>query len=238
MDEHIERELQRAIGLSDLAMLLAAGFEFPESRLADALVNGDFLADWCVSMADACGEVSAADEALAKRCAAAFTEGEVREDTLRREYSRLFLAPGVKVHIWPYESCFQHRASGAKGAPSLFRTRIALDVERRMHEAGVAPVDEHREPGDSVFRELEFLAHLHAQQGEALRTGNESRMAVWSVRLAEFAEEHALAWMPAFMEQVSALSRLGAYRCLGDLGTRYLAELKADVQKVSTETER
>lgn len=238
MEDLAERELHRAVGLSDLALLLAAGFEFPSGDLARVLADGTFLADWRASMDDARGEALEGDEELVRRCATAFAEGGADEGSLRREYSRLFLAPGIDVIVWPYESCFRHRAAGAKGAPGLFRTRIALDVEQRMHEAGVAPVDEHREPGDSVFRELEFLSFLHARRGEALRTGDKAASAVWSARLAGFAEEHALAWMPMFMEQVGGLSRLAAYRSLACLGARYLSELETDTREFAAEAGR
>ena len=38
----------------------------------------------------------------------------------------------------------------------MFRTRIAMDVERRMAESGVTTVDLRREPVDSIFHELEL----------------------------------------------------------------------------------
>ena len=149
MGEGIDWRLHRAVGLSDLASLLATGFSFPDGKLAQALYNGAFLDDWRASIVDACGGESAGDVHLSSRCAAAFAETD--EGLLRREYSRLFLAPGVDVPIWPYESPFLHRMVGAQGAPSLFRTRISMDVERCMAAAGVATVDLRREPVDSVF---------------------------------------------------------------------------------------
>ncbi len=139
MGEGIDWRLHRAVGLSDLASLLATGFSFPDGKLAQALSNGAFLDDWRASIVDACGGESAGDVHLSSRCAAAFAETD--EGLLRREYSRLFLAPGVDVPIWPYESPFLHRMVGAQGAPSLFRTRISMDVERCMAAAGVATVD-------------------------------------------------------------------------------------------------
>lgn len=170
MSESLDRELHRAVGMSDLAALLAAGFSFPSEQLAQALSDGLFLVDWRASMLDACGGESEEAVDLAARCAKVFAEAEW--GPLRREYSRLFLAPGVDVLIWPYESPFVHRVMGADGAPSLFRTRIAMDVEHRMAEAGVATIDLHREPVDSVFHELEFLSHLHACVAEAVRVND------------------------------------------------------------------
>lgn len=228
MDKDIERGLRRAVGLSDLASLLAAGFSFPDKPLAEALAGGAFVDDWRASLTDACGSISADDEALAAFCAESFAAAE--EGALRREYSQLFLAPGVNVPIWPYESPFLHVASGAAGSPSLMRTRISMDVERHMAEAGVVPADLRREPVDSVFHELEFLAHLHALDAEALRVGDEAGVKDAKARLAGFANEHVLKWMPAFMREVVELSRLREYRALAGLGGRYLHELGREVE--------
>ena len=184
MSESVDRKLHRAVGLSDLAALLAAGFSFPNEQIAQALSDGRFLADWRASMIDACGEESEGDVGLANHCVEAFAG--VEQGPLRREYSRLFLAPGVDVLVWPYESPFVHRMMGAEGDPSLFRTRIAMDVERRMAESGVTTVDLRREPVDSIFHELEFLAHLHACVAEAVRVEDAAAEAEWRDRLRFF----------------------------------------------------
>lgn len=225
MEERDIRALHRAVGLSDLATLTAASFEFPTAGLAAALGDGAFLDDWRASALDACEELSPADESLIAACDKAFRDEQADEESLRREYSRMFLTPGAHVPVWPYESCFRHRASGAHGAPSLFRSPVALAVERCMHEAGVATVDEHREPGDSIFRELQFLAYLHAHEAEAIRVEDAQARALWSGRIVEFAADHALAWMPGFMEQTAVNTLIEPYRCFARLAMRYLDEL-------------
>ena len=226
MSESVDRKLHRAVGLSDLAALLAAGFSFPNEQVAQALSDGRFLADWRASMIDACGEESEGDAGLASHCAEAFAG--VERGPLRREYSRLFLAPGVDVLIWPYESPFVHRMMGAEGDPPLFRTRIAIDVEHRMAESGVTTVDLRREPVDSIFHELEFLAHLHACVAEAVRVGDAAAEAEWRDRLDSFARDHFSKWCPRFMSEVRSLSQLAAYRALADMGMRYMCELAAE----------
>ena len=40
MSESVDRKLHRAVGLSDLAALLAAGFSFPNEQIAQALSDG------------------------------------------------------------------------------------------------------------------------------------------------------------------------------------------------------
>ena len=147
--------------------------------------------------------------------------------TMRREYSRLFLAPARRCRCGRTRAVFAIAPHGASGVPSLFRSQIALAVERSMHEAGVAPVKEHQEPGDSVFRELDFLAYLHAAEGEALRVGDEDARSAHLGRLVRFATDHALPWIPDFMAATEELADFAVYRAFARLGVRYLAELRA-----------
>lgn len=166
MNNRLEGGIHRAVGMSDLASLLAAAFRFPEDgKLASALVDGTFLADWQASWEDACGVPC--DAARIESCQASFACAD--HAALRREYSRLFLAPGTEVPIWPYESAFLHRKAQRTDVPNLFRTRVTVDVEQQMNEAGVHAVHARTEPCDSVGTEFEFLAYLYACGGEALR---------------------------------------------------------------------
>lgn len=248
MRDSVDGALHRAVGMADMAELLAAAFRFPEDgSLAGALADGSFLTDWRASLSDACGAEADEDERLAERCRELFSGADC--EALRREYSFLFLTPGIDVPVWPYESCFLHRASGASGVPSLLRTRCALDVEQQMAEAGVASASARTEPVDSVFLEFEFLAFLHARQGEALRreggpadaggdAPDDADPALWARRLALFAREHALAWLPRFMDEVKERDRLGAYRAFALLGARYLDELEADARMFEAGEER
>lgn len=223
-----QRALHHAVGMSDMASLLAAAFRFPQDdEFACALADGSFLADWRASIEDACDVVSDDDKELIGRCTSVFSEA--KQDELRKEFSRLFLSPGVEVPVWPYESAFRHRAMGAPGVPSLFRSRITLDVERQMEELGVRFSNDRSEPADSAFVELEFLAFLHAGEAEAIRSDADAGL--WRSRISSFAEDHALMWLPAFMEDCVIQSRIGAYRCLAELGQRYLEELRADAKR-------
>ena len=43
-----------------------------------------------------------------------------------------------------------------------------------------------------------------------------------------FANNHALKWLPAFMQKVADFSRLGEYRAFARLGVRYLGELATE----------
>ncbi|MDO4590766.1 MAG: molecular chaperone TorD family protein [Slackia sp.] len=227
MDACMESALHRAVGLSDMASLCSAAFAFPTPELAAALEDGAFLSDWRASLLDACGVVSDADEELAVSCGEAFRADSASYEALRREYSRMYLTPGGHAPVWIYEGCFRHRASGATGVPALFRSPIALSVSQAMHDAGVAFIDERREPCDSAFREFDFLAYLHAACAEALRVGDGKALAAHRERLRAFASGHALLWMPSFMDATRDNASTEPYGAFARLGKRYLEELEA-----------
>lgn len=232
--------------MSDLSSLLAVGFRFPEDEsLASGLADGLFLKDWCACWEDACAGKSF-DEKMVSECAEVFAHADYA--AMRREYSRLFLAPGADVPIWPYESAFRHDAAGKEGVPNLFRTQATVDVERQMANAGVRPKHLRTEPCDSCATEFEFLSYLYARWGEAIRvarSGTESESgsgigseeggsSEWAHRIAAFSDDHVLKWIPQFFSQVQDQSRIPEYRFLAKLGECYISELSTDVQRFSS----
>lgn len=199
-------DIKRIVGKADACELLSCLFAFPDENLAQGLVEGVLADD-----AEACLHDAGADPSEAEKAASglrAFADAPVHDvlSDLRRIYSRLYLAPGKSTPIFPYESAFLHVQRGLPGAPALFRTPITLDVERQMHEAGVAAKDERKEPCDSVFEEFEFLSYLYAKRAQSLAENDAEAEAKWGARIAAFECEHVLAWLPAFMERTRQLA--------------------------------
>lgn len=226
--------------MSDLSSLLAVGFRFPENEsLASGLADGAFLKDWRASWEDACAGESF-DEEIVSECAEVFARAD--HAAMRREYSRLFLAPGADVPIWPYESAFRHDAAGKEDVPNLFRTQATVDVERQMADAGVRPKHLRTEPCDLCATELEFLSYLYARWGEVIRvagsdssTGSEEGgPSKWEHRIAAFSRDHVFKWIPQFFSQVQGQSRIPEYRLLAKLGECYVSELSVDVRRFSS----
>lgn len=122
----------------------------------------------------------------------------------------------------PYESAFLHVERGLSGIPSLFRTPVTMDVERCMREAGVVAKNARKEPCDSVFEEFEFLSYLYAKLADALSDDDAeaatTAVAGWTERLRAFEDEHALAWLPAFMRRTQELAGDGPYAAFAALG--------------------
>ena len=221
-----ESGARRLAGAADVCELLSVAFRFPEEdALAVALVDGRFAADAQGALSDAgapAEALAASDELLASF--RGLNAAALQRD-LRRGYSLLFLAPGAKVPVWPYEAPFRYRAKGRVGVPSLFRSPVTLEVAASMSEVGFKPVDA-TEPPDSVADELAFLSALLATAAAA--PGRRCSL----LKLAQespLRNDHPGQWLPAFMEQVQQESplRKGAspYGLLAQWGALVLSAL-------------
>lgn len=187
-------------GAADMCELLARAFTYPDGTVAQALVEGSFQAD----MRSCAADVGLTDE-VAPYVAQldTFSEADVEElnDAMRRGFSRMFLVAGTEVPIFPYEGPYRFVADKRPGEPSLFSNRSAVDMIKRMQEAGVG-IDTHRgEPADAIWFELAFLSHTYAHEFVAYQQhgpySNEVRL--WSDRRRMFVEAHG-AWFIPFME--------------------------------------
>ena len=154
--------------------------------------------------------------------------------SMRKGYSLLYLAPGSKVPVWPYESAFLSTESGSSKRPILFRSRCAIDVEGRMREAGVMPRTANREPCDSIWDELSFMSYLYGCLGKALCENCENDAEVWRSRISDFWTSHMAGWMFDFMDKTGvASSRLSfgeEYAALASVGEKLLEVIQSDAE--------
>ena len=230
-----EQDVRRVVGAADLCELLAAAFAFPSAELAGALADGDFRADARACLSDA-GVGEDEVERVAARLDGMGKAGSADEllALMRKGYSLLYLAPGAKVPVFPYESAFRHQAEGADGSPALFRSPVTQDVERQMRAVGVMPPHARTEPADSVWNEFSFLSFGFGSLAEALYGGDGAREAECRNMVAYFWDEHGSRWLPAFMdatiEQSDCLDEptwTDPYQCLavfGRVACRAIAE--------------
>lgn len=245
MDTQLEIELHRAVGMSDLSALLSEAFRFPaDGRLAEALSDGSFASDWQASLRDAHWENAYVEDgacayedlfqAYGDRPSPLGDEG-----AMRREYSRLFLAPGSEVPIWPYESAFLHRAAGHTEVPNLFQMQTTVDTQRQMVAAGVRPENLRTEPCDLCATELGFVSYLYARWADELRTADGvcADTSDWPARISKFAQSHILRWFPDFLNQVKEQSCTPEYQLFADLGLLYLTDLANDTRRFGGEEE-
>lgn len=197
----MEMELREIVGLADAFELMAATWGFPDAALAEALSNGSYAED----AASILGDCSAKGLALARAAEALDSfcgrEAKVLADQMRKGYSLLFLAPGSRVPIWPYEAAFLYVAGGKGAAPSLFLSPATIDVKRHMEEAGMPSGKESGEPSDSIRGEFYFLSFLCGNAAIALREEHDGDARVWLDRAFRFWDKHASKWVFAFMDK-------------------------------------
>ncbi|MFD0702296.1 hypothetical protein DMP06_04220 [Slackia equolifaciens] len=228
MRKTTEESLRLAIGMADSCELFGRAFSFPDRDLAYALTCGSFQAD-CASCLNEIGlKGSNVDEvALRLRRHAGGQPDELCE-SLRVAYSIMYLTPGGHTPIFPYESAFLHVAQGREDVPALFQTRVALDVERCMKEAGVMPKDAHSEPCDSVQNEFLFLSYLFGSLASALHSGDCGAAADLETKISSFASRHVAVWLPDFLIRTIEYPEAGAYAHIAQAATLLVGRLCND----------
>lgn len=135
---------------------------------------------------------------------------------LRVESTRLFVgAPEPEVS--PYEGVWRSRTDGVQ--PLAFVNPYSMAVERFVGKCGFGQPDGMNEPLDSVWAELEFLQTVCMIEYGALEAPSCAQPTDddWAATYRMFLEQHALAWMPHFAEEVKSKSRVPFYRAAADL---------------------
>jgi DMSO reductase family type II enzyme chaperone len=132
---------------------------------------------------------------LLERLSALDGEGVAR---LEAEYLDLFVLGGARPPCPLHESAHLDRGGRRRGL-------IAAGVERAYAEAGLAvsPSLDGELP-DHVACELEFLAHLCAEEGRAWRSRRADRAALLLDRERRFLDRHLLRWFPSLARRVAA----------------------------------
>jgi TorA maturation chaperone TorD len=223
----VSAQQEQAIACADIAELLSAASSFPTLEFAQGLCSEAFTHDFLTCLFEAgvsddhLQKAEALGEKLHLRNDAATLLGE-----LKKEYSRLFLAPGKLVVIYPYESAFCFVERGGEGFPSLFINPITADVEAYLRRADALFDDYRKEPADAVFRELDFLrllyTHIAASLNESASEAGSSAEAnngaeLWVEQLRSFKASHIDNWMPRFFRRVKEKTRHEAYAQLSEL---------------------
>ena len=226
--ERMERmeALKSSVGKADACELLAYAFAFPNEQLAEGLSSGALADDAEACLRDA-GVASEGARQVANdlRRWQGFDAADLCS-RMRTTYSRLYLVPGGHTPVFPYESAFLHVEHGLSGIPVLFRTPVTLDVERQMHEAGVAAKNERKEPCDSVFDEFEFLSFLFAKFADVTNREDTDEATIWESRVQHFLTKHAQVWLPSFMRRTQELAAGEPYAAFASLGTATMGVLK------------
>lgn len=226
--------LRNVIGMADCCEMLGVTWAFPTEELVEGICNGLVASDMVASMEDAGIDDVRTHELVAQFQQAcqevlAKAEGDSHNDlfeTMRHAYTRLYLTPGGKTPVQPYESAFLFEAAGAHGVPTLFVSRTTTDVEACMREAGVIVKNARKEPADAIWNEFSYLAFAYGSLASALQEEDLVAADAWQNHIQVFLDKHALKWLPAFMEKTvqesEAYSLPPIYASLARLSTAVL----------------
>ena len=174
-----QAEIQAAIARTALFNGLARAFDYPDAMLAEDIRSGTFLNDIRESIR-LCGTeeglASPGDDAVP-------ANGETPEDlllALEKDYTRMCFTSKPRL-VYLFESVYRE---GKLLQDSTFR------MARLYHAAGLKPVGDFRLPPDHIAMELEFLAYLHHQHGQALASADDEKAAYARELIAQTLEEH------------------------------------------------
>lgn len=194
--------LQLAIGLADCCELMSRAFRFPETdELARAIECGAFRDDLINCLTDAQADeekIRAAEAEISKLEHEPF---QALHEKLKKGHSILFLTPGGFPPVWPYEGPFEYVRRGNDRRPSLFRSKITLDVEQKMKDAGIRFKDARREPCDSIWNEFSYLAYLYGLKAQAQFESKPSNEIEEHIEI--FYSSHFKLWARAFMQKTA-----------------------------------
>ena len=224
-------ELYTYIGLADACELMAATFDFPTLELAQALTDGSYEADCIGCFTDIGLDQETLDSISCEL--KPFRNRDPREllDTLKKGNSILYLAPGLNVPVWPYESPFFTTRLDPDAKPSLFRTQIALDIESLMKDAGIMFEHARTEPIDSIWDEFRYLSFLYGSLARAYMEKDEVKISEWHHHIDIFTQKHVSNWFFDFMgssvEKAPHHSYGQEYASFARIGTILTKELLA-----------
>ena len=228
----ISASMRHCIGLADACELMEATFAFPTAALAQALIDGSYEDD-CIGCLSDIG-VGSEERAGISHELAAFKQRDADEllDTLKKGHSILYLAPGLKVPVWPYESPFFTMRLNPNAKPSLYRTQIALDIEELMRKAGVVFEDARTESPDSIWNEFAYLSYLYGSLAQALLQDEVEKADELRGHIDVFVDKHVLNWFDDFMassvENAPLHSHGTEYATFARIGAVVTKELVAD----------
>jgi putative dimethyl sulfoxide reductase chaperone len=208
----------QALVLNLLGRLL---YEFPEPVWLQSLADDGVFED----IPFGAQQPAVADGlALLQQWASATRGGRLALQTLRDDYTSLFVGPG-KIIAPPWES------AQVDNERQLFQEET-LDVRNWYRRFGLESERLYSEPDDHIGLELAFLAHV-AQLALAAQAEND-RPRVADLLAAEraFLLEHPLRWAPAWCAQVTQHARTGFYRGLALVTNGVLSELAAALAPV------
>ncbi|MBI5880361.1 MAG: molecular chaperone TorD family protein [Chloroflexi bacterium] len=199
-------------------MLSRLLYEYPDGSFLQSLVDDDVFAEY--PLGDTGPETAAGLrrlQAWSRQCGTPISREAL--DTLRVDYTRLFMGPGT-VLAAPWESVYFSEER------MVFQEQT-LQVRAWYAQFGLELASRVYEPDDHIGLELSFIAHLAQQSLQALEHDDLDQVQRALQAQRTFMSEHLLRWAPTWCEQVQQHARTDFYRGVGLLTRGTLAQLSA-----------
>lgn len=124
-------------------------------------------------------------------------------DTLKSEYTRLFIGPG-SLPVPPWESVFvSHDA--------LLFQESTLDVREAYRACGFRAAGYPHEPDDHLSTELDFMAALCDRACEAMLAEDESALTEALLAQQAFLQDHLLVWIREFSDRLNEVDGISSF---------------------------
>ncbi len=199
-----------------LGLLGKLWFEFPEAEYISSLAGEGVFDEIPIG-----NEQPAVQEGLALLNAWAKEQkdglSEEAFDSIRSDYTRLFIGPG-KVLAPPWESFYFNETR------SIFQEQT-LEVRDWYHRFDLESVKIRKEPDDHLGLELAFLAHLAGQASYALEAQDQAEFGRLLAAQRQFAEAHLFTWFNSWFKLVEKDARTDFFRGLALVTRGVLLEI-------------
>jgi len=185
--------------------LLSDCFFLPEPGLSEKLENLEF------NMANV-------SEPAVKLVQSMRTELEASADLepLKVNFSKLFVGP-YKLSAAPYGSVYLEGERKMMGDSTL-------DVKSRYREAGLNTAETFKDAPDHISAELEFMYYLIFKELEAFASADVETAIGFIQRQKSFLEDHLMAWVPEFANNIIKNAENLFYPNLAKATTAFLDE--------------
>lgn len=160
-----------------------------------------------------CEAAKEAGLAMERELALVLADGGHGLTALDEDFHLLFLGPG-KLAAPPWESVYRSKEKLTFGEHTLA-------VRAVYRSFGLEYARKNQEPDDHISTELEFMAWLCRQAAAPLADG--AQAPAYSQAQRGFLQDHLLAWVPAFCQDIQDNGRTVFFRQLAALTDAWLA---------------
>ena len=137
-------------------------------------------------------------------------------DQIRVDFAKLFVGP-YKLLAAPYGSVYLDGERKMMGGSTL-------DVRSRYREAGLDTAKNFKDAPDHITAELELMYYLIFKEIEAFADSDIERAIDFIQKQKSFLEDHLLAWVPAFAENITENAENPFYPNLAKATESFLQE--------------